>query len=67
MVNDRQCNLQEVQDNVQIFEFSTLEDKNCILEGRLLSFDRQILVLNDFEGSVPPYLMQFSHTPHYKI
>lgn len=53
----------EVQDNVWLFEFLEIEDKKRVLDGRPWSFDRQILVLNDFDGSVPPAQMEFTHFP----
>lgn len=44
----------EVQDNVWVFEFDDIDDKKREMEGRPWSFDRQILILNEFDGSVPP-------------
>lgn len=32
------------------------------MEGGLWSFDRQILILNDFDGSIPPSKMAFTHS-----
>jgi hypothetical protein len=43
----------EVQDNVWLFEFTDVDDKNRVLDGRPWSFDQQILILNDFDRSVP--------------
>jgi hypothetical protein len=43
----------EVQDNVWVFEFTNIDDKKKVMEGRPWSFDCQILVLNDLDGSVP--------------
>jgi hypothetical protein len=43
----------EVQDNVWVFEFTNIDDKKRVMEGRPWSFDCQILVLNDLDGSVP--------------
>lgn len=56
---------QEVQDNVWLFELSDGGDKRRILEGCPWSFDRQILVLNEFDGSTPPSQMQFTHSPFW--
>lgn len=50
----------EIQDNIWIFEFSEEEDKNRVLEGRPWSFERQILVINDFDGQIPPSQMEFT-------
>ena len=54
---------QEVQDNVWVFEFEDVDDKKRVMEGRPWSFDRQIIVLNDLDGSVPPAQMMFTHSP----
>lgn len=55
----------EVQDNVWVFEFADVEDKKMAMEGRPWSFDRQILVLKEFNGSVPPAQMKFTHSPFW--
>jgi hypothetical protein len=55
----------EVQDNMWLFEFTDREDKNRVMAGRPWSFDRQIIVLNDFDGKVPPSQMDFSHSPFW--
>lgn len=54
----------EVQENVWRFEFSS-QEKNRIFEGRPWSFDRLILIINEFDGSVPPSQMKFSHSPFW--
>jgi hypothetical protein len=46
-----------------LFEFSDALDKNWIMEGRPWSYDRRILVLNDFDGWTPPSQLDFSHSP----
>jgi hypothetical protein len=35
------------------------------MEGRPWSFDRQILVLNEFDGSTPPSQLIFTHSPFW--
>lgn len=55
--------LKELQDNMWIFEFSDAETKFRVLEGRPWSYDRQILVLHDFDGFTPPSQMVFTHSP----
>lgn len=55
----------EVQENTWIFEFSVKEDKEHIMEGRPWSFDKYILILNDFDGNVPPSQMQFIYSPFW--
>ena len=52
----------EVQDNIWLFEFAELDDKKRVLNGRPWSFDRQILVLQDFDESIPPSQMEFTHS-----
>jgi hypothetical protein len=55
----------EVQENVWIFEFEDVGDKERVLERRPWSFDRQILVLYDFDGGIPPAQMKFTHSPFW--
>jgi hypothetical protein len=55
----------EVQDNVWLFEFTDEDDKKRVMDGRPWSFDRQILILNDFDGSVLPAQVQFTHSPFW--
>jgi hypothetical protein len=38
-------------------------DKRRVLEGQSWLVDRQIMVLNDFEGKTPPSQMEFHLTP----
>jgi hypothetical protein len=61
----RSVMFKEVQDNVWVFEFEDMEDKRRVMEGRPWSFDRQILVLNELDGTVPPALMQFDRSPFW--
>jgi hypothetical protein len=53
----------EVQEKTWVFEFSDKDDKNWIMEGRLWSFDRQIIILNELDCNVPPSQMLFAHSP----
>jgi hypothetical protein len=55
----------EVQDNMWIFEFTEREDKKRVMAGRPWSYDRQIIVLNDFDGRVPPSQMDFTTSPFW--
>jgi hypothetical protein len=55
----------EVQENIWVFEFSDRDDKGRILAGRPWSFDRQIIILNELDGNVPPSQMQFTHSPFW--
>jgi hypothetical protein len=53
----------ELQDNMWLFEFSNLVDKERVMAGRPWTFDRQILVLNDFNGRTPPSQLDFTLSP----
>jgi hypothetical protein len=55
----------EVQDNVWLFKFTDVDDKKRVLERRPWSFDRYILILNDFDRSIPPAQVQFNHSPFW--
>jgi hypothetical protein len=50
----------EVQDSIWLFEFIKEGDKERVTEGRPWSFDRQILVLYEFDGHCPPSKMEFT-------
>ena len=52
----------ELKDNIWLFEFFDEADKMRGMEGRSWSFDRQILVLNEFDGSIPPSQIDFNHS-----
>jgi hypothetical protein len=53
----------ELQDHLWLFEFSDAGDKRRVLAGRPWAFDRQILVINEFDGKTPPSMMDFTSTP----
>jgi hypothetical protein len=53
----------DLKDNIWLFEFSDQVDKKRVMEGRPWSFDRQIIVLNEFDGSIPPSQLAFNHSP----
>jgi hypothetical protein len=55
----------EVSDNIWIFEFTEEEYKKRVMEGRPWSFDRQILVLNEFDGQCLPAKMEFITSPFW--
>lgn len=52
----------EVQDTIWLFEFAESVDKKRVIEGRPWSFDRYILVLDEFDGSIPPSQIKFTHS-----
>jgi hypothetical protein len=60
---EQSITFREVQDNLWIFEFTDEDTKPRVLEGRPWSFDRHILVINDFDGTTTPAQMDFSHSP----
>ena len=39
----------ELRDSIWLFEYKDENDKRRVMEGRPWSFDKQILVLNDFD------------------
>lgn len=47
----------ELLNNLWLFEFTKVDDKQRVLEGRPWSFDHQALILNDFDGRTPLSLM----------
>jgi hypothetical protein len=53
----------EIQDNLWLFEFSDEEDQRRVLEGRPWSYDRTLLILNVFDGKIPPSQMMFDNSP----
>lgn len=55
----------EVQDNIWLFEFEEVDDKRRVFEGRPWFFDRQILVIQEFDGSIPVSQMEFSFSPFW--
>jgi hypothetical protein len=55
----------ELKDNIWLFEFSDDGDKRRVLDGRPWSFDRHIVVLNEFDGSIPPSQLEFRQSPFW--
>ena len=53
----------ELQDNLWLFEFNEEDKKHRVLARRPWSFNRQILVLNEFDGQCPPLQMAFMNSP----
>lgn len=48
-----------------LFEFVEEDDKRRVLAGRPWYFDRQILVLNEFDGQSPPSQIVFTQSPFW--
>ena len=55
----------EVQDNLWLFEFEEDGDKRRVLDGRPWSFNHQLLVINELDGSTPLSQMQFTILPFW--
>ena len=58
-------NFKEIQPNMWMFEFSLEADKMKVLEGRPWSFDRFLLTLLDFDGSIPSSQWEFTTSPFW--
>ncbi|XVF74751.1 hypothetical protein PTKIN_Ptkin13bG0136800 [Pterospermum kingtungense] len=50
-----------LEENLFLFNFLTLKDKERILEGALWLFDKHLLMFQDFNGELPPDKHKF-HT-----
>jgi hypothetical protein len=50
----------EISESLRIFEFSEASDKQRVLDGRPWSYDRALLVINQFDAKTPPSRMDFS-------
>ncbi|XVF12151.1 hypothetical protein REPUB_Repub08aG0089600 [Reevesia pubescens] len=46
--------IQMLEDNLFLFKFSSVVDKNRVLEGALWSFDKHILVLKEYVAVLRP-------------
>jgi hypothetical protein len=55
----------ELDDNIWLFEFEEEDDMRRVLDGRPWSFDRYIIVLNEFDGRTPPTQMAFKQSPFW--
>jgi hypothetical protein len=55
----------ELHDNLWLFEFGEVDDMRRVLDGRPWSYDRHMLVLTKFDGSIPPMQMKFVHSPFW--
>jgi hypothetical protein len=61
----RRVLFKEVQEKLWLFEFADENDKRRVLEGRPWSFDKQLIVINEFQGGVSPSLMDFRYSPFW--
>ncbi|GLT77767.1 hypothetical protein SLA2020_493250 [Shorea laevis] len=55
----------EVQNHLWIFEFSDPFDKEKVLKGRPWLFDKNLIVITEFDGFTPPTQIVFSHSPFW--
>jgi hypothetical protein len=62
---DGEVAFKEVQPNVWMFEFSQEGDKQRVLAGRPWSFDRFIIALSEFDGSIPSSQWDFTTSPFW--
>jgi hypothetical protein len=53
----------EIQENLWLFKFSEESDKHKVLAERPSTYDRTLLILNDFDGQIPPSQLDFSSSP----
>lgn len=50
----------EIGENQFLMEFQKVEDKKKIMAGRLWSFDKSLVALQDFKGYTAPHDIAFS-------
>jgi hypothetical protein len=55
----------ELDDNIWLFEFEDGDDMRRVLDSRPWSYDRQMLVLTEFDGTVTASQIGFSHSPFW--
>jgi hypothetical protein len=55
----------ELDDNVWLFEFEDVDDMRSVLGGRPWSFDRQMLVVKEFDGMTPASQIDFNYSPFW--
>jgi hypothetical protein len=55
--------VKEIKENLWLFEFSEDRDKQKVLAGRPWSYDRTLLILNEFDGKISLSQIDFSSTP----
>jgi hypothetical protein len=53
----------EIHEHLLLFEFSDDSDRRRVLEGQPWSYDRTLLILNEFDAKTPPSQMDFSFSP----
>lgn len=55
----------EIQEHLWLFEFSHERDKDKVLLGRPWLFDRHLVIIHEFDGSISPAQLVFSHSPFW--
>jgi hypothetical protein len=53
----------EILENLWLFKFFDVGDKQKVMVGRPWSYDRTLLILHDFDRKLAPYQMDFSVSP----
>ena len=65
LANRRGVKFKELRDNIWLFEFSNEADKRRILKGRPWTFDKQMLVINEYDGNILPSQLDFNQSPFW--
>jgi hypothetical protein len=65
LAHDQWSDFKELDDNIWLFEFEDGDDMRRVLEGRPWSYDRQMLVITEFDGTVTASQIGFSHSPFW--
>jgi hypothetical protein len=55
----------ELHENIWLFEFADEAAKKRILEGRPWTFDKQMLVINEYDGNTPASQLEFNQSPFW--
>lgn len=61
----RDVEIQSIEDNLFLFKFVNLIDKQRILDGSLGTYDRHLLLLQDFDGDKRPSNFSFMYAPFW--
>lgn len=55
-----EVSFKEIQDNLWLFEFTKMADKQKVMAGRPWLFDRHLVAIEDFDGTTIPTQMSFN-------
>ena len=53
--------IKSLEENIFVFRLSSVKDKKCILEGSLWSFDKNIIVFQEYDPIVHPSELDFRY------